>query len=223
MRECVSPPEVLSRFLTTTAGTPPLLLPAVEERLKREDLDGVSGSVYDPLRSRTYGKRPLELRTRITLANAFVLPTSVGLFIRRDCLPTDMMFDERLGAGTRWGGAEEVDLVCRLLDAGAKLAYDGSLVVYHEVPPYVPSDIPKYLHYGRGLGAAVAKRLLAGHAAPLLVLLENTARCIAGSIVSATSGSSGFSKLYVNRGVGALQGFLEGIRFYRSGAFNARP
>ncbi|MCS7007507.1 MAG: glycosyltransferase family 2 protein [Gaiellaceae bacterium] len=60
---------------------------------------------------------------------------SYGLFLRRELVERVGLFDERLGLGAPepWSSGEEIDYLLRALATGARIAYDPTLVVWHEV------------------------------------------------------------------------------------------
>ena len=68
-------------------------------------------------------------------------------------------FDDRLGAGGRFAGAEDNDYGFRLLEAGYRIAYVPEAILYHRA--WRPaSDLPRLnWAYGRGQGAFYAKHL----------------------------------------------------------------
>jgi glycosyltransferase involved in cell wall biosynthesis len=193
------------------------LLSYVRNQLEGSSLDGLCLGIFDPYRSRPYGKRPLNVRVPLKPSNAFYLPISVGLFIRSRVLATGAPdgFDERLGAGTRWGAGEETDLVCQLLDNNVPMEYDSRATVYHETASYSRNDVPKYLSYGRGFGAALGKRVARGDLHPFLTLLDIAARSALGALVNLLRFRFVPCGVYLNRGAGMIQGFIEALRHYR--------
>ena len=52
----------------------------------------------------------------------------------------DRAFDERLGLGSGepWASGEEIDLLLRALELGARIEYDPELEIEHERRPYTP-------------------------------------------------------------------------------------
>jgi GT2 family glycosyltransferase len=70
-------------------------------------------------------------------------------------------FDETLGvgAGTRWGAAEDVDYPLRILAAGFPIYYDPTLHVYHPsaLPTYEPSSVERAETYAGGMGRVLRK------------------------------------------------------------------
>lgn len=87
------------------------------------------------------------------------LPWEVGsganTAVRREWLARIEGFDERLGAGSPGRSAEDLDLLYRLLRAGAKVVYEPSAIVFHE-----RADSARRLAtrpaYGFGMGAFCA-------------------------------------------------------------------
>jgi GT2 family glycosyltransferase len=61
-------------------------------------------------------------------------------------------FDERLGAGSPGGSGEDMDLLYRLLRAGARIRYEPQAVIYHERQPR-DRRLASRSAYGRGIGA----------------------------------------------------------------------
>lgn len=69
------------------------------------------------------------------------------------------LFDERLGAGSRFGGAEDNDLGHRLLEAGFGISYVPDAIVTHRAWRGRSAFIRVRWSYGRGQGAFFAKHL----------------------------------------------------------------
>jgi GT2 family glycosyltransferase len=68
-------------------------------------------------------------------------------------------FDERLGAGGQFPGAEDNDFGLRLLEAGYRISYVPQAVAYHRAWRPKSDCVPLYWSYGRGQGAYYAKYL----------------------------------------------------------------
>jgi GT2 family glycosyltransferase len=66
-------------------------------------------------------------------------------------------FDERLGPGTRFPGAEDSDLGFRLLEAGYRICYVPQAVVYHRAWRTTREYLPLRWGYGYARGAFYAK------------------------------------------------------------------
>jgi len=68
-------------------------------------------------------------------------------------------FDERLGAGAPFPGAEDNDFGFRALEAGYRIVYEPRAVVYHRAWRRYSDYLPLRYAYGRGQGAFYAKYL----------------------------------------------------------------
>ncbi|WP_026059754.1 glycosyltransferase family 2 protein [Microbacterium yannicii] len=66
-------------------------------------------------------------------------------------------FDPLLGAGRRFGGAEDMDAFCRLLREGGKIARVAASVVMHLNTRDDHDYVALNENYGRGIGAMLAK------------------------------------------------------------------
>jgi GT2 family glycosyltransferase len=82
--------------------------------------------------------------------------------VRRDVARELGGFDDSLGTGTPAVGGEDLDLYLRLLRGGYALAYEPSAIVWHEHPDGDAKLRRQVYRYGVGLGATLAKQLVAG-------------------------------------------------------------
>jgi len=71
-------------------------------------------------------------------------------------------FDERLGPGTPFPGAEDADLGFRLLDAGHRIVYVPDALLYHRAWRSDADYLPLRWTYGIAQGAYYAKHLRGG-------------------------------------------------------------
>lgn len=78
-------------------------------------------------------------------------------------------YDERLGAGTAGGAGEDMDLLWRLLRAGARIRYEPDAMVFHERQSR-ERRLATRSSYGRGLGACCGLWLRGGDLDALGVL-----------------------------------------------------
>jgi len=78
---------------------------------------------------------------------------------RREVLVRLGGFDDVLGAGRRFAGAEDLDIFCRILDAGYAVVHDPSCIVYHMHTRDDGAYEALYRGYGLGLGGLVGKWL----------------------------------------------------------------
>jgi GT2 family glycosyltransferase len=138
-------------------------LAALAQAVEATPADGASGRVL-PLEDDRPGRIAVSSRTD-TRARAFrgrdhAAPWDVGtggnLLVRRTVFERAGGFDEEFGPGARFRAAEDVELLERLLRAGATLAYTPRAVVHHERK--TRSDrLKRRLPYGFGMGALVAR------------------------------------------------------------------
>ncbi|MEZ3159180.1 glycosyltransferase family A protein [Microbacterium sp. BWT-B31] len=78
---------------------------------------------------------------------------------RRELLLELGGFDPVLGAGRRLAGAEDLDIFCRILDAGHAIVFDPGCVVHHRHTREDDAYATLHRGYGLGLGALTAKWL----------------------------------------------------------------
>ena len=71
-------------------------------------------------------------------------------------------FDPVLGPATLASGGEDLDLYIRILRAGHAVAYEPSAIVWHQHPRDMRRLRRQVYRYGVGLGAMLAKQLIAG-------------------------------------------------------------
>lgn len=130
---------------------------ALERALGSPDLDAVTGPVL-PLGPEQPGLYAVSSRTSAAPADfaGRALPWLVGtggnFAARRDRLLGAGGFDERLGAGSPGGAGEDMDILYRLLRAGARIRYEPRAVVFHERQPR-DRRLASRSAYGRGIGA----------------------------------------------------------------------
>jgi glycosyltransferase involved in cell wall biosynthesis len=178
---------------------------------KHKELDCICTNVYDPERKKSYGKRPTGVIKRIKFINLFILPSSVGIFIKLNALDRiGRGFDESLGAGTFLGSGEEMELISRLLLAKLKVEYVGGIQVFHPILDYKETDCKKYYSYGLGFGYLNGKLVRFGHITLLWYLSEIIARSTLGVIFNLRMPLK--RQLYWKRLQGIANGFICGLR-----------
>ncbi len=79
---------------------------------------------------------------------------SVALIINKKVFENIGLFDENLGAGSKFGSSEESDLILRALFRGIKIKYLKEYTVYHENACHSALKIE---NYAKGLGAVYKK------------------------------------------------------------------
>lgn len=126
------------------------------------ELAGVTGGVL-PTREGLYLVRSEPHSTQRTFASLSesVPPWNIGgglnMCFRRRVLLEVGGFDSRLGPGSRFRSAEELDLFCRILARGYEIEYDPAALVYHEPLDTFPQVVRTRYSYRVGLGAFFAK------------------------------------------------------------------
>lgn len=98
-------------------------------------------------------EEPVTYRGRI--GRDILYSNSMAMF--RTAIDTVGDFDERLGGGARFAGAEDNDLAFRLLEAGYSILYVPEAVLYHRAWRSNSDYIPLCWSYGRGQGAFYGK------------------------------------------------------------------
>ena len=124
-------------------------------------------------------------------------------------------FDHVLGAGRDLAGAEDLDMFCRVLDAGHAIVHDPACVIHHMNTREGASYTELHLGYGLGLGALANKlvRLRFGiGVAMLAVLLKRTGGRALRHLRDPRRGAADRAML---RGI--RQGFFAGARLRLTG------
>lgn len=88
--------------------------------------------------------------------------SGASMFIRSDVARELRGFDTRLGPGTPATGAEDLDLLIRVLRRGDAVVYEPRAIVRHRHPDGLKRLRRQSYRYGVGLGAMLAKQLLRG-------------------------------------------------------------
>lgn len=102
--------------------------------------------------------RPFEAGI-VDYEKGWMVGMTAALFFRSD-FAKKVKFDEELGPGTPWGGAEDVDYLYACLDAGAKTYFEPKIVIRHPTPYKIysiPQSIRREYNHGRGAGFVMAK------------------------------------------------------------------
>ncbi|MDF5710768.1 MAG: glycosyltransferase [Nostoc sp. S4] len=88
----------------------------------------------------------------------WIVGMTAALFYRSEFAKVE--FDENMGPGTPWAGAEDVDYLYSCLDAGAKTYFDPEIVIRHPTPTKLYSisqSIKREYNHGRGAGFLMRK------------------------------------------------------------------
>lgn len=118
---------------------------------------GHFGKGYEPV---VYGLDDSAQAGRMYPFTAGQFGTGANMAVRREFVPAVGGFDVALGAGTRCGGGEDLDIFLEVLFRGGRIAYDPRAVVRHaHRRDYLPLRRQIRSH-GSGLSAVMFKRLL---------------------------------------------------------------
>jgi GT2 family glycosyltransferase len=147
--DCVPSPEWLSRLVEAVAAN---------------DADGATGAVFPlPDHSRS-GLVAVSSRTDARPGvfgpgerrPPWEIGTGGNLLLSRTVFERIGGFDVRFGPGGRYRAAEDIELLDRVIQAGATIVYEPKAVVYHEMKSRAERLARRY-PYGYGLGAMVAR------------------------------------------------------------------
>jgi glycosyltransferase involved in cell wall biosynthesis len=185
---------------------PPDLLERVAARFRSDrSLDGVSGRTADgDGRSDKGWSSETQLLEK---ENVWNLVASAGLFLRRPLVEHVGEFDVRLGlgSGTEYTSSEETDYVIRALALGARIEYDPSLVVEHEL---AASDRDGLQSRGRREGASVGY-LLRKHGYPVSTLARMAVRPLGGVAVNLARRDTAMARFYAETLRGRVRGYRD--------------
>jgi GT2 family glycosyltransferase len=160
---------------------PPGLLRDVACRFAADErLDGLSVRIANRQGKSDPGWGGEEVR--LARENVWNLAASAGVFMRRSLVERVGSFDERIGIGSAeiWASGEETDFVIRALDLGARIHYDPTIVVHHDLRS---QDLAKSSAQGLREGASVGY-LLGKHHYPPTTLARMVVRPLGGIVVS---------------------------------------
>ena len=184
--DCAYPADLLERVASRLAGA--------------SGPDGVTGRAADSSgRSSASWRSDAAVLTETNLWNRAI---SFTIFLRREVVEQVGPFDERLGLGSPepWASGEEIDYLVRAVRGGARIEYDPSLVVRHDVGAD-GSEV------GFRDGASVGY-LLRKHGYPLRTRGRMLVRPLGGALVSIGRGDGGRARYYA----ATLRGRIRGLR-----------
>jgi GT2 family glycosyltransferase len=130
---------------------------ALDKALRSGEWEAVTGRVL-PLGPETPGLYAVSSRTSASPASfagrtlPWLVGTGANFGASREWILRAGGFDERLGAGSPGSAGEDMDLLYRLLRAGARILYEPQAVVFHQRQPRERRRASRSA-YGRGVGA----------------------------------------------------------------------
>jgi glycosyltransferase involved in cell wall biosynthesis len=168
------------------------------------ELDGLTGRVIDEhggTGTARFDKEP----GLLNLANVWQRSASVTMFLRRGVVEAVGEFDETLGvgAGTRWGGGEDIDYALRTVESGFKIYYRPDILVLHAGPLEYSKLAARAYEYGAGIGRVWRK-----HDYPLWLVAYYLARPVGGALLTLLQGRKDQASYHFNAFRGRLRGLL---------------
>ena len=180
---------------------PPSLLDRLAERFAGDSgLDGVTGRAADEQgRSSSSWKSDSAV---LTLDNLWNRANAATMFLRRDLVARVGSFDERLGLGSGepWSSGEETDFLVRAVAEGARIMYDPTLVVLHDVRE---DDTAIGLRDGVSMGYLLRK-----HGYPARTVARMLVRPVGGALLALARLDTSRARYYA----ATLQGRIRGYR-----------
>lgn len=183
--DCVYPGDLLERVGRRLVDDP--------------SLDGICGRVADAEgRASASWKTDAALLTDDDLWNR---ANSCAVFLRRAVVERVGGFDEQLGLGSSgpWSSAEEIDYLVRAVRRGARIAFDPTVVVEHEVRP---DDVETGARDGASVGYILRK-----HSFPARTLVRMLVRPLGGALLALARRDGARARYYLATVRGRLTGY----------------
>jgi len=167
---------------------PPLLLESVVARFEAHaDWDGVTGRIVNETNAVSGDARFDAKSGSVTLSNLWRRACAATIFFTKETVEAVGGFDEELGpgAGTPWGGAEDIDYPARAIKAGRTIVYDPTICVFHpDLSLAAQTDeLKRAYSYGAGIGRVWMKQKF-----PVRIIGYYLLRPLVGACVSLVTG-----------------------------------
>jgi glycosyltransferase involved in cell wall biosynthesis len=158
----VSSGEIIA-FPDDDCWYPPSLLESIVTLFgKNTNWDGLTGRIVNEMNSVSGDARFDTESGYVTLPNLWRRVCSATIFFTRETVEAIGNFDEELGpgAGTPWGGADDIDYVARAIKAGRTIFYDPKICVFHpDLSVAAQTDrLGRAYSYGAGMGRVWMKQ-----------------------------------------------------------------
>lgn len=141
----------------------------------------------------------------------WLVGTGANVAVRREWVQRVGPYDPRLGTGSPGAAGEDMDMIYRLLTAGALVQYEPNAVVFHELQDYARARATHF-NYGHGIGACCALWLRRRDPYALCLLvgwLYRSSRMLLGSLAY---GRWVWASQQTRFLVGLLRGLFYGMR-----------
>lgn len=129
----------------------------IQRIIKLHKCDVVSGLIVDKNTNEKWMKTMGDKDCFVSFNNVFGC-SSASLTIKTSILKK-YRFDERLGAGNRWGCGEETDLLLRIMYDGYLIYYSPNIIIYHPKEQIADANLNKIYKYNLGYGAYFCKHI----------------------------------------------------------------
>ena len=141
----------------------PMLLESVVVLFeKNANWDGLTGRIVNEMNSVSGDARFDAGSGYVTLSNLWRRACAATIFFTKETVEAIGSFDEELGpgAGTPWGGAEDIDYPARAIKAGRTIFYDPKICVFHpDLSAEARTDgLRRAYSYGAGIGRVWMKQ-----------------------------------------------------------------
>ena len=158
----VSSGEIIA-FPDDDCWYPPSLLESIVTLFgKNTNWDGLTGRIVNEMNSVSGDARFDTESGYVTLPNVWRRVCSATIFFTRETVEAIGNFDEELGpgAGTPWGGADDIDYLARAIKAGRTIFYDPKISVFHpDLSVAAQADrLGRFYSYGAGMGRVWMKQ-----------------------------------------------------------------
>jgi len=180
---------------------PPGLLTRLGERFAADSsLDGLTGRAADV--SGHHAASWKKEAARLTEDNVWNRAISFSIFLRGRVVEQVGPFDERLGLGSDepWGSGEEIDYLVRAVRSGARIEYDPTLVVQHDLRE---NDAPIGFRDGASVGYLLRK-----HVYPARTVGRMLVRPLGGALVAVARLDGAGARYQVATLRGRLRGYF---------------
>lgn len=165
------------------------------------------GNVINLDTGKPYLRKSVTMGNKLTLLN-FDSICSISLIIHRDVFDHTGLFDEKLGAGVKYGGAEESDLMIRALKKNYNISLLENFTVYH--PDSTSDNFLKRESYGMGVGALYRKHITHSFQYFLVLLFKLLGELALRSALSLSKlADSNLRKYHFYYVIGIIKGFTQ--------------
>ncbi len=186
---------------------PPSFLESIVALLEKNvHWSGVTGRIVNEMNAVSGNARFDATPGYVTLSNLWRRTCAATIFFTKETIKAIGNFDEELGpgAGTPWGGAEDIDYPARAIKAGCQIFYDPQICVFHpDLSIAAQTDERRRAYvYGAGIGRVWVKQKF-----PIRIIGYHLLRPLMGACVSLVMGRW----LQAKYRWAAFQGRLRGV------------